>query len=91
MSRSPYLDDAMAVLTALVSSAGHPEATQALPVIRAHVAELEAELTRVRRFTDYLAGVTCREGHHTRYADLLTQPGDPEWRCAHCVAREETQ
>lgn len=74
------LGDALAVLAALVDSARHPEADAALPVVR-------RELDAARSLNRYLAGVTCREGHHTRYADLLAQPEHPDWRCAHCVSR----
>lgn len=72
--------NAISVLAALVDSTGHPEAARAFATVRAN-------LDAARRLNQYLAGVTCKEGHHTRYADLLAQPDDPDWRCAHCVAR----
>jgi hypothetical protein len=32
-------------------------------------------------------GITCKYGHHTRTADLLGHPDDPDFRCAHCALR----
>lgn len=34
-------------------------------------------------------GLTCPSGHHTRNADLLGDPNDEDWRCAHCELRKQ--
>ena len=46
------------------------------------------ELEHLRQFKRDHFGITCRQGHHTRNADLLAHPDDENWRCAHCIARE---
>jgi hypothetical protein len=71
------LDDALAVLAALVGSAGHPEGDPALFVVRreldaarARVAELDAENERLRvapqrpaRFSDVVGADRAAEYH----------------------------
>jgi hypothetical protein len=52
---------------------------------------LETELTltraQIKRLVDYKTrtlGLYCEVGHHTRYADVIGDPGSPDWVCPHC-------
>jgi hypothetical protein len=50
--------------------------------------ELSAD--EVEHLTQYKRdnfGVNCREGHHTRNADLIGDPNDESWVCPHCAIR----
>lgn len=49
--------------------------------------EMRAERDHLGKFRREHEGVWCKEGHHTRIADLLGDPNDEGWRCVHCEAR----
>ena len=48
---------------------------------------LRGELEDLRQYKRDHFGVVCKNGHHTRNADVLGDPNDEDWQCAHCVAR----
>jgi len=49
--------------------------------------ERDGELEDLHAYRRATFGVTCANGHHTRNVDLLGDPNDEDWRCAHCLAR----
>lgn len=47
--------------------------------------EIVGELAALRRYKRENFGLMCRNGHHTRRADVIGDPNDADWRCSHCV------
>ncbi len=51
--------------------------------------ELDAdEVERHVQFHRDNLGLFCKEGHHTRFADVIGDPTDEGWKCPHCVVRD---
>lgn len=73
------LHDARAVLAALVSSTGHPEAIEALPVVLAELDDARARLAELSDTIDAAHGIICN-AHQKRVDDVTTEDGaSPGW------------
>lgn len=59
---------------------------------QAAAAALGVDVERLERLAQYRRdheGIYCRLDHHTRLVDLIGNPNDEDWTCAHCALRGE--